>query len=172
MKNFINEDGQVNEAFVGALIESADEAVTETKAGEVPEYFYENEDYLFGLSNEVIEAEDGKMYARIFELEQNIFESLDQEKVEPVKTVEIDEVVYNLSDEISLEESTGEVYVLLVEAEEEEEDEDENIVTIDGVDYEIVENEEDADAQIFVNDDGEIVDDEDEAEGVVFLKER
>jgi hypothetical protein len=180
MKNFLNENGEVVDSFVGALIESSQEEAElvngDEKNEKAPEHFYENDGYLFGISSEVITSEEGDMYARIFELDSNIFESLNQEEIEPVKTVEIDEQVYVLSDEISLDETTGEVYVKLVESEENEGDNDETAtVEIDGIEYEVVDNEEDADLTLSVseNEDGELemVEDEDDADGVLFLKE-
>lgn len=175
MKNFLNESGGVDESFVGAMIESINEGKLESltidaeKGSVVPEFFYENDGSVFGLTQEVIE-EDGNLFVKIYEIEDVVFESLDTNKIEPTTVIEIDEQEYTLSDELYLTES-GEVFVKLVS-----ESDGLEKIEIDGKVYQIVEDEDEADLTAFLaydedEDDYTIVEDEDDAEEILFLKE-
>ena len=190
--NLISEQGSIQPAFIGALVAAVNEssnggALTIDSAGEVekPEFFYENEGSVFGLSQEVVEFEEG-LFVKIYEIEDSIYESLDEKDIVPTGSISIDDVEYKLGDEILTTEDKKEFFVKLIaegdedEADEEEGDEDESeedeadTIEIDGQEYEVIEEEDESDGFLFYitdeDDEIQIVEDEEGAEGKIFLK--
>ena len=193
-ETLISEQGNIQPAFIGALIGAVNEAsnggsltIDAAGEGEKPEYFYENQGSVFGLSQEVVEFEEG-LFVKIFEIEDHIYESLNVDEIVSTTSISIDDVAYSLGDEILTTEDKKEFFVQLIaedsdesedgdEADNEDEgsDEDEaDTIEIDGVEYEVIEEEDEADGFLFYitdeNDEIQIVEGEEEAEGRIFLK--
>ncbi len=131
-------------------------------------------DNVFQLSEEFVEY-DGDIYIPISNLEDNVFESI-QDSIDPIVEVKLDEDTYVVTEDVF--EVEGEAMVMAVlqeEAEEVDAESDEDLtLTVNETTYNIVENEEDATSYAYLvecEDGYEIVDSEEDAEFIAYLSE-
>jgi hypothetical protein len=193
MEKIISEQGEVQGAFIDSLIKTVNESsdalafdIADSNKDQKVSHFYENDGNVFGLSQEVVDFGDQGLYIRIYEIEDKVFESLNESEIIPTTEIEIDDSTFQLGEEIFTTEDQKEFFVQLIsendddESEDEEEeisDEDEfDTVEIDGEEYEVVKEEEESDGYVLVayddKDELQIVENEDEAEGVIYLKKK
>ena len=135
---------------------------------------YENNGNVFGLEETVYEHEDF-MFLRLSELSDSHFSNLQESNANIPDTVNFNDVDYGVSDDIY--EIEGDYYVGLTEdvEVEEEADDDDSILTVEGVDYLVVENDEDADFIAYLSEDSygdlTVVDEEDNYTHSMYVQE-
>lgn len=135
---------------------------------------YENNGSVFGLEETVYEHDDF-MFLRLSELSDSHFSNLQESNANIPETVNFNDVDYGVSDDIY--EIEGDYYVGLTEdvEVEEEADDDDSILTVEGVDYLVVENDEDADFIAYLSEDSDgdltVVDEEDNYTHSMYVQE-
>ena len=159
----------VPQSFANILMEGI--GVEGVGQAEVPS-LYENNGMVFGLEETVYEHED-YMFLKLSELSDDQFSTI-QESNDSTLTEEVNfnEVVYGLSEDIY--EIDGEYFVGLTEDVEGEEEE-EAVLTVEGIDYVVVENSEEADFVAFLAEDDNgnltVVEEDDAYEHALYVRE-
>lgn len=127
-------------------------------------------DNVFQLSEEFVEY-DGGIYIPISTLEDNVFESI-QDNIDPIVEVKLDEDTYVVTEDVF--EVEGEAMVEVILKEEVEESDEEMTLTFNETTYTLVEDEEDATSYVYLveGEEGyEVVDSEYDAEFIAYLSE-
>jgi len=95
--------------------------------------FYENEGSVFGVADEVMQDEDGFLYAQLHELDGGMYLALQESDQDIDNTIEVDGETFTLGEDVS--EFDGGYYVpLLTSQPEHEEDDNDYILNVEGMD--------------------------------------
>tara|TARA_R110000824_G_scaffold158227_6_gene331976 strand:+ start:561 stop:1094 length:534 start_codon:yes stop_codon:yes gene_type:complete len=161
----------VPQSFANTLMEGLGVALPEDTNAPA---LYENNGSVFCLGETVYEHEDF-MFLKLGELSDSHFSNLQESNANIPDTVNFNDVAYGVSDDIY--EIEGDYYVGLTESVEieEEEADDDAILTVEGIDYLVVENDEDADFIAYLSEDSDgdltVVDEEDNYTHSMYVQE-